>query len=83
MKCFVWVVKETDRKERHSREELDFSLHGKEKKPSFFIRQRICSFVQAMKAHLGLQGSLPGYADNDPLSFSRIHLSSAQAKQVR
>lgn len=27
----VWVVKKTHRKDRHSSEELDFSLHGKEK----------------------------------------------------
>lgn len=28
MKCFVCVVEELHRKERHSKEELGFSLHG-------------------------------------------------------
>ena len=35
-KCFVRVVKETHRKERHNRAELGFSLHKKEKNLFFF-----------------------------------------------
>lgn len=35
VKCFVWVVKETHRKERHSREELGFSFYRRWKTEVF------------------------------------------------
>lgn len=52
-KCSVWVVKEILREERHTREELGFSLHGKEESKFFIhsiqIGNRILLSLECMK----------------------------------
>ena len=54
-KCFVRVVKETLRKERHNRAELGFSLHKKEKNLFVFFPSHTAFFTIAQNCYQSKQ----------------------------